>query len=434
MSVSQSQSMNISETGIKEQLYILYLEIKGEIMKKNIEIDKDQFDDYVSNSKINTLVNYIKELIYILINYKFPNIEKPQIDQSSFSDKDKYIQQLESHIKKLEFDLRHYLQREFQNKIQKDALEMKLRAYMEIENDYEELKEKVKYEEGKFLNNERKDNEIIIIRQENSTLKKEISKNEEINKKYIDEIKNNQDMIKNLKQQIAQLTKKVSKIENNTGNPNTNSSINININNNGGVSPKWIIKQTGDECSNSIGIGSNSSIKKNNNNCSNKKFSKYYNLNIGNKMSSFDPSRGFSGFQTLKNKNHNGASTLGENNVFTASYNKILNNINLKNTKTRNKKESKSKHQKYNSVSMCKEDYEKSELGEKYISSIGSKYKFISKNNGYNKIMSLIPNAKFPLSSKHQQSKNISSSLPKKYLHRDKSSTNHSSLNIRSKN
>ena len=50
---------------------------------------------------------------------------------------------------------------------------MKLNAYMGLEEEYEELKEKVKYDGGKFLDNERKENEIIILRKENSSLKKE---------------------------------------------------------------------------------------------------------------------------------------------------------------------------------------------------------------------------------------------------------------------
>ena len=50
----------------KEQLYILYLEIKGKLTRKDIEMDKDQFDDFVKNVQISTLINYIKELINIL--------------------------------------------------------------------------------------------------------------------------------------------------------------------------------------------------------------------------------------------------------------------------------------------------------------------------------------------------------------------------------
>ena len=50
----------------------------------------------------------------------------------------------------------------FQNKLQKDAIENKLNDYMEMEEEFEELKTKLKFEDGCFLNNDRKDNEIII--------------------------------------------------------------------------------------------------------------------------------------------------------------------------------------------------------------------------------------------------------------------------------
>ena len=41
------------------------------------------------------------------------------------------------------------------------------------------MKTKYKYEDGKFLENDRKDNEILILRAENSNLKAQIEKNED---------------------------------------------------------------------------------------------------------------------------------------------------------------------------------------------------------------------------------------------------------------
>ena len=38
---------------------------------------------------------------------------------------------------------------------------MKINAYILLKEEYEELKEKLKYEDGKFLDNERKENEYI---------------------------------------------------------------------------------------------------------------------------------------------------------------------------------------------------------------------------------------------------------------------------------
>ena len=61
-------------------------------------------------------------------------------------------------------------------KIFKDSLENKLRGYIQIEEDYEDLKEKVRIESGRFMKNDRKDNEIKNLRRENSNIKKEVSK------------------------------------------------------------------------------------------------------------------------------------------------------------------------------------------------------------------------------------------------------------------
>ena len=96
-----------------------------------------------------------------------------------------------------------------QNKIQKDALEMKVNAYMSMQEEYEDLKEKVKFKEGKFLENERKENEIIILRAENSSLKKEIIKLERMNNISENKNKELQHKIKDLQSNIEYLNKKI---------------------------------------------------------------------------------------------------------------------------------------------------------------------------------------------------------------------------------
>ena len=195
-------------------------------------------------------------MIYILINTKFPN-NSDENKVKSMNNKDSELSQLESQIRKLEYDIKYLLQKEFQNKIKRDALEMKLNSYIEMENEFEELKEKVKYEGGKFLNNDRKDNEIIILRQENAILKKEIEKYEINNKKNETKILSSEGIIQDLNNQINLLNQKISKLEllnsqkDNSNQPNTNnSSINININNNGNSSSKWIILQESQNLSN----------------------------------------------------------------------------------------------------------------------------------------------------------------------------------------
>ena len=443
----EEDSDNYSQLELKEQLYIFYLEIKGEITKKNIEIDKEQLEDILTSTKSTTILNYIRELVYMLINTKTPKEEE---NQKNFKiNKDVELAQLENHIKKLEFDIRYYMQKEFQHKIKRDTLEMKLNAYMEMENEYEELKEKVKYEGGKFLNNERKDNEIIILRQENSILKKEIEKYKQNNILFESKIKTEQDTIQELKNQISLLNKKISKLEkDNINQPNTNnSSINININNNGNSSSKWIIKQENQDFSN---YNNNISNPMNNNNSSSSSnfalkkrrvnnFTKNYRKNSNNsnntnipstKLVRYEAARGYSGFQSKNHKAHNrGISTIDNNNAFTSTYSKILNNLCAKN-KTPNKRDNKNDKKKSNTI--CVDDYDKTMIENKYISNKSKKFKSNSKNISYNKIIGLIPNSRFPLSSKHQ-SKNSTPSLPKKYLQRDKSSTSHSALIINRK-
>jgi hypothetical protein len=111
---------------------------------------------------------------------------------------------------------------------------MKLNAYMCLEEEYEELKEKVKYEGGKFLDNERKDNEIFILRAENSALKKEILKFEHNIKTKENRIKEHQQTIKELKFNIENLNHKIFNLKKFVNNNN-------NINNS--ISNKTLLKE-----------------------------------------------------------------------------------------------------------------------------------------------------------------------------------------------
>ena len=458
MSEEEENSQNFSNLEFKEQLYVFYLEIKGELTKKNIEIEKEQLQELANSTKPSTILNYIRELFYILINQKIPKDDKENIINYSTNNNNNELSQLESHIKKLECDIRLFMQKEFQNKIKRDTLEMKLNAYMEMENEFEELKEKVKYEGGKFLNNERKDNEIIILRQENSILKKEIEKYKENNYLYESKIKIEQETITELKKQISSLNKKVTKIEKeNIKQPNNNnSSINININNNGNSSSKWIIKQENQEISNLINKNSNnnnsSTLNPNSNTNSNfslkkrrinnftKNYRKYnnkigtnttnnYNLQIRSKLNNYEK-RGYSGFHTKNHNYHSRANNNNnfDNNAFTSTYNKIFNSLYTKNI-TPNKRD-KNYKKKNLSNTICVDDYERTIINNMNKT---SKFKTNRKNKSYNKILGIIPNSRFPLSSKHQVNKNGTPSVQKKNLQREKSTANHSSMIINSK-
>ena len=464
--MSQTQTSNDEDFEIKEDLYMLYLELKETLTSKNISLSKDQLSEAINSTSVNIIIEYIREMINILINIKFPKKEEIIINRTK-DEKDREISQMENQIRKLEYDIKFLLQKEFQNKIKRDTLEMKVNSYMEMENEFEELKEKVKYQGGEFLNNERKDNEIIILRQENGILKKEIEKHEINNKKYESKIKSEQETIQDLTNQISLLNKKVSKLElltsqkENSIQPNTNnsSSINININNNGNSSSKWIIKQENQDHHNNNNNNNYNSNNPNLNSFTNYKIktrkinnftknnAKYSisnsnnnNLNMGKRYSRYGA--GSTGFQT---KNHKGMNTIDNNNAFTNTYNKILNNLcvkdikDIKDIESPNKKINKAKKiKKNNSISMYIEEYDKSVMENKYIANKGKRYNSTRKsnnNNEYNKIIGFAPNSRYPLSGKHQVNKNNNNahSVPKKNLQKDKNSASYSSLILKRK-
>ena len=131
--MSEENSQNFSNLEFREQLYVFYLEIKGELTKKNIEIEKENLVEIANNTSQSVILNYIRELFYMLINTRFPEEEeKEQIISNQKRNKPSDLSQLENHICKLEYDIRVLLQREFQNKIKTDTLEMKVNAYTKM--------------------------------------------------------------------------------------------------------------------------------------------------------------------------------------------------------------------------------------------------------------------------------------------------------------
>ena len=433
---------DIDETGIKEELYILYLEIKGELNNKCIEIDKSQFDENVSNFKIKTLINYLKEIIYILLNNKFKINEKIQLSSESKNINnnvnDSKISELENEIKKYQADIRYLIKNLFQNKIQKDSIEIKLNSYFDIEKDYELLKEKVKYEEGRFLNNDRKDNEILILRTENSNLKKEITKKENNSKNYELIIKNKEQQIKELKQKLSQLNKKIVLLESNNSITNNNfSTIHNNSMINGKTSSRWKKKNDKDErlSSNNSQINSigNHSLKKKKK-IINTKYSKLEMKGIGN-LNERTLSRGNSNSiininNSKKKKQSKGISTIDNNSIFNETYNKILNSlINFKINNNNKKTIITTSHKKKSSISMCLDNTGKVDENNKNALNRNLKHKSGSKHKIYHKLMNGIPNSKFPLTSKHNFNKNPIPSLPQKFLIKN----NNSFINIKEK-
>ena len=284
---------------IKQELYSLYKTIiknnSNEITNLPQLLD---ISSYTNLSLITNIKKLIKEIILLNSNYKDD------------------LSQQENMIKKLEFDIKYYLKDLLHYKIQINSLEIKLNAFASMEEDYEELKAKVKFEGGKFLENDRKDNEIIILRNENSRIKKEIKKLE--SQKIVMESEYNE-KIKKLENEILILNKKISDMEkNNRENKNDfNSSANLKLN----------IKDNKENVA-------NKKLKKNNFNLSNvHNIINFTNNNFANnnkKLVNFhSPKDDLLYIERSRNKYNN--KTTVNSNLFTATYNKIVNGINNNN-------------------------------------------------------------------------------------------------------
>ena len=216
---SYSNKKKNSEHKTKELLYNLYYEIKSEILGSKIEIDEDEYQENINKISIPKLITYIHDSIQILITSKIELTKTQQrIEDEKFFSKNNKILNLEQNpisisekkgyeniIRKLEEKERYLTKIQFQDKLQKEAMENKINEYMDMEDEFEEMKTKLKYEDGRFLNNDRKDNEIIIIRSENSKLKSTIDELENEINKLKNTISEQEKKINSLKDEIEKL-------------------------------------------------------------------------------------------------------------------------------------------------------------------------------------------------------------------------------------
>ena len=242
-----NEELTTNEIENRELLFSFYTELMEEIKNKKIDIDNDEYIKKIATTSVSTLILYIKESINLLVNKKieiYKNEEKKLFnDKLTEGDFELEKRKYENQLNKLENQIRFYAKKYLQFKIEKDTLEAKIKAYMEIKEEYDEMREKLRYEDGKFMDNERKENEIEILRKENSNLKNVINKLEKEKKHYESKRKSDEEKINELKSQLEILENKVTiLLENQNENPK-NSNINININNNLNQSSKLIIKQ-----------------------------------------------------------------------------------------------------------------------------------------------------------------------------------------------
>ena len=205
----------LNEHKWKEMLYELFYEIKSELLGCKIEMDEEDFQSNIKKITIPKLVDYLHDSIQILIRKKIEDTKQEQkiIDKEYYEKNINFTNninnlleigekaQYENIIRKLESKERILSKIVFQKQLQKDSLEIKMVEYIEMEEEFEEMKTKLKYEEGRFLRNDRKDNEIKILRGENSNLKISIKEMEE--------------KIKNLENDIVDKNKKISELQDN---------------------------------------------------------------------------------------------------------------------------------------------------------------------------------------------------------------------------
>ena len=292
LKVDEKDNMVTKEHKWKELLYELFYEIKSEILGCKIEIEEEEYQENVRAITIPKLVDYLHDSIQILIKKKMDDakLEQKKRDKRYYTnnintplgldEKEQY----ENIIRKLESKERKLSKVIFQNKLQKDVMENKISEYMEMEDEFEEMKTKLKYEEGRFLKNDRKDNEIIIIRGENSNLKQSIKQLEEKINTLEKDKQDKTKVINELQESMKKIKLKLKDLQKQNEILNAHC-INININNVNGNNNK-----NGNICNNSNNINSpnlNSPTNKEENNINKNKMMYFQKLNkklISNKI------------------------------------------------------------------------------------------------------------------------------------------------------
>ena len=174
LSSINSSDLKNQEINSNSFLLLLYKELISLIEETNI------YNNFFQNeyNKIKNILNTknnnsIYESIINIFKKSFIKIITEKTKEITDS-----LNQCKSTILLLEKNNRYFIQQNFLKQTKIDILENEIDSYMEMEEEFDEMKEKLKYENGKFLHNEKKENEILILRAENSNLKKVIDKNE----------------------------------------------------------------------------------------------------------------------------------------------------------------------------------------------------------------------------------------------------------------
>ena len=172
---------------------------KIENQEENLEFYRDIYEEIAKNIKYLNNNEQIKIDSSLIKNFQTLKINLQNIIELIINTKlEKEILQYKQIILNLEQGKKYLIQQNFLKKTKIDMLENEICAYMEMEEEFEEMKIKFKYDDGEFLKNEKKENEILILRAENSNLKISIKNNEKLKEDYEDKILELQNKIKKL--------------------------------------------------------------------------------------------------------------------------------------------------------------------------------------------------------------------------------------------
>ena len=198
MSSPHNENISTANTNENKEEKIINKEkdifqLKEEI-NDNINYIQSYLLNYIEDDKLKKSINHylceISKIMDILIN--------------SLNSVIKSKKEIEILQRKDEHKVRVIYSQYFHQKLINEVLENKISTFCKKEKEYEMLKEKTGAIicNGKVICNERKDNEIIILRTENSLLKSTIANNEDL-------IKEKTDLIDNLNKQILTYKAKI---------------------------------------------------------------------------------------------------------------------------------------------------------------------------------------------------------------------------------
>ena len=174
---------------IETFIHLLYNELMKEMnINTNLDEELNKIKKLLNNNQKNSF-----ELIFDIFKKSIKKLIREKTKEILDS-----LNQCISNLLLLEQRNKYFIQQNFLKQTKIDILENEIDTYMEMEEEFDEMKEKLKYENGKFLHNEKKENEILILRAENSNLKKIIDENEKT-------IEEKDHLIESIKKQSASM-------------------------------------------------------------------------------------------------------------------------------------------------------------------------------------------------------------------------------------